>query len=1739
MSVRPAYFYSDSLKTRFARNIDEAVSASRISEGESLWLQCLLNEPAQPSEGSPRPRVDRLVLGNAPGYVAELAGALFITDPVDAEAPVFLSTLVFGIERFEGRSAVLDALRTRFDVCATPLVIDAERIEGPLFEAQSRMIMRQQSQHLEALWLRLHELPDLRAALGQALQAGQQVSGEQADMDVFSPCVQVVERLPSAGAVLSAVVGTQSPVDVAEDRFFSHPLPFGLTWKPLDGQGNALTQAQADLRMQTLSVDVVGASAAYEQSLLSYWTTQRQDGLTRREQSVHALAESFRQHLLSGRESGELNDDDYHCLRLLLPSHNPVTGLQSVRVHRLSAVVAEQEPVKLVGLFLIDFPQPAQAGVYLYSSFSGFRRFDTVAQLSAHLTNDQSRTELLFYSSLNDHNAVRTDGSVELYQDVISGAFFFEFINSVIALQMRNVRYVLGLPPIAHEKASVRIDDALDIRMLLDGRLARLHDAGRWRPEALPFDELWGALAAVTQTQPESRPEPADTWAGKLKKIESLLERLYPLRIGVEGCMRHALNRYLAQVSGPRLDARSLWVAQGRESESIEHLIALALARASGRVTTAFSSGSVFEGLLEPVTSQTVQRLPLPLLEQMLDCVLLDFPQRFEKQINDFYSRSIRHFDIRIRPYALSCMVREYALRLELYMEKRIGKLPLSVLHSVQQVLDRPVSALRLALGERRVEAFTVSVRHGTPEKTILVPNTFVLRSAHSPNAYIFWALGKGLLCFESLEALEHHIVSGLTGSEDSSYLQRLLAEPDRQALPGENLQQDTSIARLMLQQIDGHFIETLQRGEIDRQRRTCSDFYQQAVKWQLSPELFAHLMQAVERDDRNRQNLTNLGVAIQFVVYKAVVPVWISDASIADQITLINALRRFYVTCVGQKDFLFDIPSLYDYSLEQLGRRLNADFPEPRPNPENILVTLTHYVPAPVPPGQVPQSIPAATGTISENLAEFAVNRFMSRQDGIISLASQDGQPLPASLTPAYVRDLVESLDIAAGYRSMLESQLLETTPAYPERRRLYIEQMPSLELLRAIALKLKNELSEQACHFIEAVLTMPDALARLPVQGVKVMLSPLQLLPATEGWPPTVVLNTYLIGPVAPHAGPWVLYAPLHEEFVFKEYSDQTALLYDVRTSDTLQTYILDRIDPQQRKLYDNGGFMEPHLPFSVEASFDLPWERPLPVTLKVEPFEGNALEFLFRGSLDILKLQVSQQSTTNAEYRRNTSQYLFTLGAEQVMALLPGRLGALVGVLQSQTLFNLSVVSAGEQRWGKALSEFMAALSVMISSGQDPQALVAQEEAVGSWEDDAPQTPFYHDEQTRQVPTFTWDNGSLSQQVRTRLREFEVHDSALNTLQKDELMNTYNDPLTGKKYAAIDGKAYELHSDRDGWFIVGSDMTGPPVRLDIDQQWKIDMPSGLKGGGGLLTRMKDSIVDEEVDEILVVNARGMTEIRHSYRDMAQAIEEGHAQARSYLENCMSNLTLRTADDRMDPRVEKIIADFFGTRAPDVWLYDVIRQAVTDIYGALMDPSLSPVDSPRYVVGINRLGFEASSGFVFEGDPLKRIFLTEQFFRLPSYRLKVSAMRSGEFHFGAHYRGAILIHELSHLTLRTDDIAYLDSQAPFLDLLEDTAGYRMRIKNEQIAQQKSFGYETDRDQLFKQLEDDTLRDLKGDDGNAKRTILNITGKRTLDKARDVFYSDLRKRATLMLKNADSVALLLTLLGRRRFTTR
>ncbi|MEN1835871.1 DUF6543 domain-containing protein [Pseudomonas lijiangensis] len=1723
------YFYSESLKRRFIQSLDEAVGDSQISIHECLWLKRLVEVSNDTLDTSPDPRVDRLIMEDGTPIHAELASALLITYPARPDAPVFLNTLLFGVERFENRQMLLTLLNERYARSASlPLRLDVEVIDDSFFERQMELILQQQMEHLSLLSDRLHQLPSLQNALAQTLQEKLRASLPQSSVNVFNDMSQTLYTpVPSPGTLAVPVVtDTQYLAHAVLSEYDAVPHASKPDRCFLGPEGQVLSTESALPYVQAMSQTVQGLPDSYERFIVEYWDQSLNDGWTMTTFAGYALAESYRQTLLSSRENGTLTPFEFRRLRALLPSPSAPPDRDWVHVHRISVSIGEQGPVKLLGVLLIQFTAGSLPGFYMFSVMEGFRRFVDEKAVATYFGTEKGRLELLRYSSLNDHPLVKAPGRVQVHLDIIEHSLFVEHIGSIIAMHRRNLDYALGLPAVSHRLATVRIDDALDIRALLDSRLFALHDSGRWRSGAYALDQAW-ELDNVQKSLFVDKRFESDfqaSWGEQLHEMDDFVQLLGQLHGGVASCMRHALNRYLAVIGNPVLDARRLWVHF--PGKTAMNLVSLAFERVIKEELISWPAGWALSDSSDPALASSMDLVPGRLMKQVISLVRRDFTRRYELQLSDFYSRPVRLLDTQIYPGKLSRVVRERMLRLELDIERRRGVIDPQALDMLQQVLDRPQRRLRMIFGSRCVEAYSLSLRLEGVHNPIPLTNAFALLDSSPTAQYLMWSLHMGFRVLEPGKDIESLVSDWLIRLDHRDYVLDLVSEPHKAAVRQYCESRELPSFQLELTRIDNHFTGFLESIESERQLNGAISMYERARAWGVTPDLFRNALGMTEHDDSKRRIVGRLGVRLQMMQGDRMLSKWIRNASIDDQVMLLNIWERFYAVHDPQKDFLFDVPDIHEYAKQKLSERLEADFPGGNLKPEQMVVTLTQYIAAPPPQGEIPRAIPAATSRVSETLTNFAIDRFSDIQNGTLSISLSGGLRPVDGLTAEYIRKLVRSLDVAANYRLLVAQKLDEKSPDYATRESYYIDQVPSYELLKSFQFKLMGRLSLEGYDAIESVMSMPDGIARVPFKGRDITISPLQLLRA-PGWKPDNVIGTYVIAPRESRQGSWLLYSVLGGEFAVKEYTDRDALLADIRTSSKLQDFILSRLDTAVRHIYDSGGFQEPHLPFSAESSMDIPWTRPAPVEIKVTPYQGNAQQLMFKGTLDAFKLLMCDDSVTNAENDRAATYYLLGLLGEQIFAFLPGRLGALVGLWQSRSLFEASLHSVAGRHWGKAASEFTAALSMVISARRKPGEEIS-EQIEEPEEVLAPEDTFLR---------FRWGNNTLTADLQARLRQLEVRNVALKDLRKDNLLNTYKDEQTQKEYVAIDGKVYQVELNNSKWRIVGKDRLGPPIRLNKKQQWELDLSMGLRGGGALVSRYRNS-ASVDIEKYLVIEAKGISEIRQVFRDRAELIEEAHGQARKYLENAMDNLKEHPSQG-IHPRSMHILSDFFSISHPDAELIRSVRSSLTTLYGALMDPSLSPLDSERYVIGVNRPTNHDSLAFVFVEDPMKRIFLTDKFFRLPYYRLKISAVRTGEFHAGSHHRATIMLHELSHLSLDTEDIAYVDSNAPFLDLLEDTSEFRKRLKDEVMAaQQDTLSYRTDRSKLFMQLDDEdgTFKDLKHRDGGAKATVLRLTGKRSLSKARDVFYSDTQVRSKIMLSNADSVALLATLLGRTGF---
>ncbi|WP_295476919.1 DUF6543 domain-containing protein [uncultured Pseudomonas sp.] len=1714
------YFTEQALRQRFGQHLKEALGSGRITAAQQQWLQRLLL--AMPGEGEPPlPRIDRLSSDTGLDLGAELDAAWIISDSLDAQAPLFLNTLLFGTEAFADRRQLDEAITLRF-LRGRSAALELEHVEGDPFVQRSRRILDKEAMRLQALEERLDELPDLRAAMALKLQDELARQVGSANLDVFQHLLQIAIDDPAGTRVL----GTQTLIDAACEPMVRAPS----RWVFMDAQGWAVSDEESRAWEASLVAASTNLGLYFNRLLDSFWNTPRGNAVSAGEAVKNRLAEVFRRALIDARTERRLSELEFRRLRDLVFLRQNSHG----QVWQVAALFIQPLFIKLSGIFVLEPSGTELPGLYLYSSCHGIRRFVSRQALEAYFRTDEGRAEMLLYSSLDEHAALRSTEIRGLRFDLVEDPLFQRQLESIIGLQQRSVQHVLGLPAIAFEHASVRLDDALDVRMPLDRRLFQLRGSLRWAGSHGSFDTRWVLNPRPLRADVVHTTEllNTQTWGGQMKLLALLIDRQAEVVEGVFDRMRQLLNRYLAVCTNVELDAADLWIKFAHTGN--RPLLRWALERFSGCAPQKLPADTELlrgasEGPVEPV-----DQVSLALLEHVLEKVSADFVVFYEKGLRRLFSSPRRWLDTRLRLPAQSSQLRDCALRLDMGMAQRTNDLSDPSLAMVRQALDRPVDSLRHALGAERVEVCRVQLIGGREQPAVRLDETLVLRRESGAGGLVLWALCEGFSEHDSPAALERSLAEQMSYAEVRANWMSQLEFDDRHRLQ-QYLERPEAALRLELQlePITGHFIQVMQTEALERQCRAAVRTLRRVQAWRAPAPIIRESIYPFELDESNRRLLDRVTATMQMILADARLPLWVRKASIHQLKELSRIVQRWYVACHSERSFLNDIPEPRAFAYGRLQARLEVDFPGVGLDPDSIMVTLTRYTPGLVGSGETPQSLPAATTQVRTSLTDYAIERFSAAQEGMISMTTSHGGHLDPRLTSIYLDRLVKDLDISAAYRLMLETRFSPMDPDYAQRLRDYAEQVPPLELLRCYSLYVVGRLSETGYRFVEAILNMPEALSRQEVLGRRLVFSPLQLL-AAPGMQPDRVPGAFVIAPTEPQTGPWLLYTLFNADFIVQEYSSKQALLDDLHTSESLQALILERLGPFGRRLYANGGFREPHVPFSAESTGDVPWQAPGPVTLLMAPVQGNALRTLFESTGEVMRWWFGRLSVTNAEAEHAKTRFLWTLGVEQVLSLLPGRLGALLGVWQSHGLFKASALDAQQAQWGKAAAEMLAALSLLIAARRTIHETPVESEPE-SEPSDSESEAVADGPHVLGFPEFSWSNDGMTPELWGRLRPFQVHDVLLNELRHEELLNVYVDD-EGRCFVPLAGATYQAARDENGWYILRDDERGPRILVDNQQQWQIDVRGGLRGGGGALTRLSNGLIQVDVNHSMIVEARGMPEIRQRYSNRAMAISEAHAQARNYLETCLDNLAFRDAAGARHSSVDAWVAEFFGTPQPDARLYGELERTVRVLYQELMDSSLSPWNSSRYVVGTRRYSGENTLAFTFPREPQKCLYLTERFFLDPVCRLKPSVRRIGQFNVGTHFRAAVLLHELSHLYCATEDIAYLESHMPFVDLLDDNSTYRRGLKAEMLVHQNGLSHRTPSDRLFYRHNDDgTWQDLGSEDPKVLRKIFVITGKKTLAQARSEFYANVQVRTDVMLANADTVALLVTQLGRRR----
>lgn len=1419
--------------------------------------------------------------------------------------------------------------------------------------------------------------------------------------------------------------------------------------------------------------------------LEGFWSSAEPGQPTRRQLAAQALTDSFGATLLASRQRGEVSELQFNALRTLLPGSAGLAG--GLTAGTLALAIGEQS-VPLAGLLVVSLAD----AVLVFSAWGGLRRFDTLGEHEAYFNKAANRQALLTCVSLAQQALVIGAQAVQLQAQWLAHGHFLRLADGCIAWQARNLKQGLNKLEAPLSKACSAVDDAQDVRQLLDSGLVAT--TGRWRNLTSPSPEPATPAALALANDPPG----VEQWGGFQLRTLQQINLMAALQPGAIACAQAVLGRHLAL-----FDTSPLWVSvDGRPPVSLATML---LQRLSG-----YSPASlpVDAQVLEGDEPREISAIAPQLLDVVLRLAARGFDAAFNAQVRRSRMRVLRRQGLQLQPARLAQNLLTGLLRQALALEQRRGHLQPANLSMLEQVLKHPALAARRGLGQQAAEVYGLAVQYDVRQGAATLNGAFVLqRSTSNLSTLLLWSPLSGLHEFDSDTALQAVIRLGLSDLASRAGWLGQVSEPARSQLAYALDQPDQARLTVQLVPIEGSFVAHLQMGETERQCVDIVATLQSARARHCTARQMDDAVLAAQEQDGLRTSIDAVAQGMELEHLSRVLPDWLSAASVAELEQLAELLQQYYASHRPELDFMSGIPGLQTHAREKLRAALDEDFPGAELDPDLIPLSWVQYTPAPTAPGQLPSAVPAATRKVTGSLTDYAVNRLFSPPDATLTVDVAGGFVGVTRLNVAYFDSLVRRLDVAASYRLLLEQAFSAHDPEYPRRLQRFAQQFPARLRLAALELRLRNLLSTRAVAFIERIMDMPDGLARQPLDGEHVLICPLQLR-AEEGRAVDVASGMYLIGCAA---GPWVLLALQADSLELREYPDLPAILADFQGDAMLAALVLQRLPASARRLYAHGGFKEPHLPWSTEDSFGVPWASPAPPQLPTQALLGNACMHIFKATLELLLAQAREQSVTSAESDRYAWRFLLSLGADQLLAFLPGKLGLLVTAWQAGRLAGDALDAARQRRWGEALTQFCAALAMLVSARNGGSA-----QAPG--------------------PAPAIAEAGTPGLARERLHQFEVHDISTGELEKEPVSNLYRDPLRNHHYAVVAGKLYRVRSDAAGWHIVWHEVNGPAIRLNHAQQWELRV--GLRGGGPVVSRLRGAIVEVNLHEIFTVEAQGMHEIRQLYRDKARRIGQAHLWGCNYLHSALDNLRLDPASGQLAPASSALLGDFFGVRSIDAELLGSVRAALSSLLDTFLDPSISPWSSSRFVVGTGKEFHADIPAFTYTNDPQKRVFLGTRFFSGLQVRLKPPPSGQNGFDQGAHFRTAVLLHELSHIAHGNFDIAYVDAVLPYLDLIENTGRYYSVVKRGiEKCQQRTLSHLTARDELFTDtLSTGVSRDLDATDNGALEAILRITGGKDLDQARDIFLQDAGKRAEIILANADSVALLTTLLGRKRF---
>jgi hypothetical protein len=1687
------WFHSRQLAQCMSRQLFQALDTEQISVIEYDWLRRLPDQPSIPED------MQVCLLDNAdPGVFCGLRIAH--ADP-DKPAAYYYSPQT-GILPFYTGAELRDALVARsqlevgrrWDQTREPKWLSLT--QAP-FKRWMKAIILAQARRLKAIDHTWQQLPRLIDILDQRLTAALRTA-----MPASDPIVPRTHKVHRVDRRTQAVTNVQRLLDAAVDVLADVPQP-DCEHRFLGVYGQTLSEADAQRYGTTLKETTTQLPTHYAAALADFWqATPATEPVSLRDGLSDSLQTAYLSAVLEAQSHLRVSSDQVGLLKSVATLQLPI-GLRLETLQFNNHGAPGDKPVAWPGVLIISDADRRSLGYHLFSTDQGLTHCADLEALNSYLQSLASQAGDSLRVVERDKRLFNTTILPVPERVAVTGSGFDALADGLIDLQRRRVVEVFGNKAELRPSPLLAVAQALDLRNLVHPRL-------HWLDADHPIE------SPVAQAVEQATDQRESNWLLQIETLRtrqrSIVQRSLAVKDGVHVLLAPGLLAMQSPLSAKEL---RLQIAGAPELAAVG-LTDYFLERTSGAIVTSLTSA-------DRVLDQAGVEVSWPDVEQIEQLVLACSPA-----LTKTYRRLVRRRMSAAQPPHLGAYdlpgqrraLREIGLRTNLAIARREDSIDKALLQLLATALDSPTARLRNAT-DTDVHAIYLKV----PSETNTVPlnDMFVLHRHSEPTGpVLMWSGHYGLFAFDSLQQLKKTVAASINHPHARArWLTGL--DPAVMATLLEHFQAATlSGVHVETREVAGDFITELDVIECHRQLTAIGVDMALARECGFSANLFQRNADYSRGEDMLTIGLDRLAVDAANVQLAELLPPWILHASAVQLSRYTAILGRCLGTANTKSSYLAQIPFIDDFSRSHLRTSMAKVWPTGPNNPDRVVIKLTDTSGGGINSGGM-----IAAGTLdsrTKTLTEWAITQFSG------SLSSEMHISLdPPSLTmdvptTHQVRKVVEDADVGGEYRKLLAAKLSRTSGDYALRRLLFAKALPAQMLRNALEREMQGKISTAATDMIAQVVEMPDGVAREPLNGQRITLSPLGLIPDV-GMSADIACGMYLIAPVRPDRGPVVLYTCYGESETLREYASRAQLLEQIKTNATLQAQILSRLPEEVHSRYEHSGFSEPHIPWTTEVDGGQRLGKPPAITLLDQPEQGNALYYLFEDNLQLIQLLARQQTMSSGEASWNAFCHIVKLGIEQGAMILPSVVGSLVALYQSQQLLNDSVKAIGRKSWGEALADFIAALASVAGARRGAEYFKREIQAAESAER-APRTV---------------EASGFYRGLSAELAALEATDVALNTLTHDALLNMYETADATHRYAIVDGKVMEVKRAEHGWYIVSKGREGPTITLDDQQKWHADLEIARMGAGySLMDNYENWITEINIPDVFITQAEGIEQIRVRYPRHHQMIVNAHAHSVDCLRNTLKNLNQKVPHVPLPAQTLEILTDVFEVDVTPAMLQR-LRSGCVQLLDTLTSNALDPHSSERYWDGLNEVGHENNHAFIWESDPQKRIFLTDKFFELPIETLMYSNHQRTQAQLYAHHQAASLLHEISHQVLKTVDLAYLDTFRPLhqhFDTLGGAHGQAQLYAHSLLTvRQQALSLSTPAARLFTRPGARGRRDFGPADGRQREVVLRLSGKASLAEARKVFMTDADVRSKLILANADSMTLLVLRLGQEVFT--